>query len=1756
MSEQNDNQTEKIQEREPHEENTAVDTSPVAVERRRFFTRRNAAISFGLVSLLAVLLLLTTVVVYRYGYLDSYVKKQFVAKMADIGVVFDADVFRLQVMPLQLELKNATFNDKLTGEKLFRVGEGKLGLKVADLYAWQLSRDISIDTTDLNDVEAWVKFDENGKSNFSNLNLVEDQTGTRVNFTYSSVKFAIKNGLIHFGDAQHKINADAKNVLFFLEPENPLVPDDQKRYKFDFTSTDSNFIYDENEVKPIDIRARGVADNKGAEIAEFNLTSPIGKASLNGTLTDWESLKYDLNVDSTVDLTQTSTIFPLGTPIRGVGNFSGRVTGEGENYRVEGNIQSDALAASNIRLKGLKVDATVAGENSMYEANGKAVAEMLTFEDFKIDFPQMVGNIRGTGTDFKWFGELQAAAAKSPLGTIAGLYITDAVGEYKDSQLNAKLGNVRAGTFSSTDANAQTLQARNVQISSGDNGTNVTVPNLRAGVITSGGAKIRGVDAGNLKLTKRGDQTDVNAGSLRASSVETADATLRGVNAGNLKLRNHGSRTDVSAGNLRAQSLDAKGARVRNLNAKDINVQSQNGATNIQAANVQADGVNASGANVGALTASGVEIRDNGGATEVYSDNLRVAKVETDAAVLGSVNVAGVRMTIRQGRIEARANGEVNAGNVALIKSAVPEGGNLQAVKLYKPVFILEPSGHYRASADMSLGGGVLGSIRLGAARARVVAENNQVALNNLTADVMDGRINGDAVIALNNRNRSRVDAAFSNLDLSKLLALQGGRVVPIEGKTTGNVNLTFAGTNFKTATGTLTADFAANAGTSERGLVPLNGRLGLRANNGLFNVDYANLNTEKSAIDATGQFDLSGNNSNLNLALKSSDASEIERIIRVLNLSPELEAQLDSYQAEFAGNFNFTGNLTGNLSEPTVSGRASIDSLILRGRNLGSVATNLFVSPVGIELRDGVLQEPDGGNLAFNVNVPNVGTNNISVQAKLNNINTGNLVATLPFDFLPAQIKDFQAQTSGTINVSGIPNALQGEANISSGKGTINGQPFDGFDAKATFAGTLVNLQNFEARFGDGFLRASGTYTTDTTAFNFDVSGKDIALARVRPFLPSGTDLSGFNGTIDLQAKATGIADDSRSYNVNFNGVGRNVVVNDNALGEVTFAGKTENQQLNANLTANFQGQPQSIVASVNFADPNLPFRAETTFNNTQLAPFIALVRPTDEVSITGQATGKVFLQGNLSVLGADGKRTFSTDNLVGAAEFGQFALQIGETPLVATEPIAVRFTSKEVIVENAKFSGSGTNIVVSGTKALTDDGINNLFVDGRVNLSVFNALSKNTFAAGFANVSVRLTGVNATARLNGTADLQNAAVSTFIGAERLSIDRVRGRILFTSNQAQIDELTGFLGGGKITAEGGATLKGLELQGFRFNVNGNNFTAPLPPDFITTGNAQIEFSGNRIEGVMNSLIRGTIAAKRTIYTKDIDIADFVNGRREGSLTESSSASGASSSSFFGIPNLDIRIEGRDALVVRNNLADLTASAALRVTGDTEYPQISGRITANSGTIIFRKDRYEVQRGVLEFPPNTTIEPFINLQASTEIQGYQIIVNLIGELNNTETLNATVRSSPALPQADVISLITTGNLANTDTGIPTLAQSGINTAAEILTDTFINNPLGRATDKLFGLNKFAIDPIISGQRLNPSARLTVGRQINKNLLITYSTNLSADQNQVLALEYRVSNRLSFVAQYEQRSLSNVTRNNNNFNFEIRLRKRF
>jgi len=288
---------------------------------------------------------------------------------------------------------------------------------------------------------------------------------------------------------------------------------------------------------------------------------------------------------------------------------------------------------------------------------------------------------------------------------------------------------------------------------------------------------------------------------------------------------------------------------------------------------------------------------------------------------------------------------------------------------------------------------------------------------------------------------------------------------------------------------------------------------------------------------------------------------------------------------------------------------------------------------------------------------------------------------------------------------------------------------------------------------------------------------------------------------------------------------------------------------------------------------------------------------------------------------------------------------------------------------------------------------------------------------------------------------------------------------------------------------------------------------------------------------------------RRAEYTQDIELADLINFRRQESIEEGPEIELARSALFS-----DLRVEGRNALVVRNNLADLVGSVSLQLNGPVTDPVISGRITATSGTLNFRNDRYEITRALMDLPSSRNADPLINIQGESQIRGYRVIVSFTGPLSQPQ---AVVRSEPALPQEDVVSLITTGQLASGDTSSSVLSQSGLGTATSLLTDALINAPAQRATSKLFGLTRFEINPVIGGRSgSTPAARLTVGKRISKELTVTYSTNVTSDPNQILAFEYRVSDRLSFTARYEQASTQSLSARNNNFSFEIRFRKRF
>jgi translocation and assembly module TamB len=1605
--------------------------SASARRRRRFLNRRNAIITAIGLGTGLIALILVGLLAYRLGFVDSYVAGQIKNTLATYGVRAEIKNFHTSLSPQTVEMLGVELYDAKTGEKLGKIDRMVATVRIEDLYALNLRRNINLKDLQVEGLDLWVNFDAEGKSNFRNLHIPPPEPNQRILFAYSTAHIELKNAHVHYGDKLHSFSGEANNIQATIQPDDLNAPAASWMNAVTLTASNSTFSYDGRPVNNIDIQVRGRVNQTRAEIQELVLRSPVAEARLQGVMDDWRALRYHLNVTSTVDLTQLSDVLQSGTTLRGAGNFAGTITGEGDRYQIEGNIKSDALAADGVRLQGLNLNAKGSGQGRSYDINGRAVAELLTAGDFQLNSVQLTGRVMGTGSDFRWIGELRAAAEKSFGTTITGLILRDARAEYRDGILTA------------------------------------SAPQFTGSSLTTSAAKIRdGIQATDLRVKSDNGVTTATVASAKAGKIEAANTTVNGVSAKTIDIKSNGS--------------------VTNVTVKEVQV--------------------------GAASAFGAQT--------------------------GSINIAGVRLAIHNGRIQGSTN-DINAGAVKLAN------GNVENVKLARPVFTVEPSGRYRASADLSLGGGVLGEMKLGPAHAAVVATSDQIQLNNFVAEALDGHANGNATISLKKGGASRVNATFENFDLPAAITAFSGRVLPITSKATGKADLAFTGTDLTTATGSVNAQLNGEPRPGSD-LAPLSGDLALTADHGLFRIQTANLQTTATKLNASGQFSVEQPTSDLRVEVTSSDAAELQRLLISSGALPGIEEQFRLYGLDLGGRLAFNGTLNGALKDPMVSGHAELGSLIVNGRDLGSVAANIASTATETRVNEGRLVQAGGGGAQFTLVIPRVGEDNISIDATLDRMNAGNLIVALPLK--PAtrqQLADTQGDISGIVKISGIPKAMSGSADVRFGQGRLGGEPLQSLTAHATFSGSTINLDKADANFNAGHIIASGKFDTATEAFAVTASGDRVQLDWLEAFAnrPNFPKLA---GTAVLKVEAKGTFRDVSSYQVNFDGESNDVTIDGHAAGDLKLVGRTENKQLNVTFTTTglFGAQPQIVTARVDLSNEKLPATVESTITGADLTQIFKILLPESDVVVSGRATGTLKLSGNLIYENDQGEESLSLRGLTGTANFSELSVKVEDITLSAAGPLVVDFAPNEVNFHEARFTGQGTNVTLGGAIATAPGGHNTLAVNGQINLRILSGVSPDVFSSGFAVLAINVGGTYENQRVTGRASVNNASISVLMGDQRIQLANLAGVILFNARQAQIEKLEGTLGGGKVTATGGAQLSGFSISQFLFNIHGEKVTLSYPQDFRSTVDTDLELRGNQ----QIQFIRGNVQVHRTEYTKEIQLERLINQRPQTSIEEGGEFQFAQTAVFD-----KLRVEGRNALVMRNNLGDLVASVSLELNGPVKDPIIEGRITATRGTLNFRNNPYEITRGLIYFPARLGADPVLNIEGQAVIRGYRVTALLEGPLSHPTT---TVSSEPALPQADVVSLILTGTLSSTDTSTSVLAQSGLGTAASLLTDALINTPVSKATNKLFGLSRLEITPVIAGTSSTPTARLTVARRISKDLVVTYSTNIASDPNQVLAVEYRLSNRLSFVAEYEQGSTRNLSTRNNNYSFEIRFRKRF
>ena len=293
-------------------------------------------------------------------------------------------------------------------------------------------------------------------------------------------------------------------------------------------------------------------------------------------------------------------------------------------------------------------------------------------------------------------------------------------------------------------------------------------------------------------------------------------------------------------------------------------------------------------------------------------------------------------------------------------------------------------------------------------------------------------------------------------------------------------------------------------------------------------------------------------------------------------------------------------------------------------------------------------------------------------------------------------------------------------------------------------------------------------------------------------------------------------------------------------------------------------------------------------------------------------------------------------------------------------------------------------------------------------------------------------------------------------------------------------------------------------------------------------------------------VIGGLINVQSAVWTRRLDAPGSIFDL--AARTAASAEAPPSSDIASPVPiRFDLQIKAPSAFRMDTNLIRLTASADVNLRGTYDKPVLLGRAEVDRGEMNFEGRRYRVTRGTIDFSNPTKIEPFIDVEAETNVrvpgQTYRVIVSVTG--TPARLAQPSLESDPPLPQGEVVALL----LSDVQAGSPLRGpapelvrlQDPNRTETDILrtrATQALSNPIAnevqRVAQQTFGVDTFQVSPSFTDpnsltSRLNPTARVTIGKRISDRAYLTFSRSLNTTYNdQIVLLEVDENDRVSWI----------------------------
>jgi translocation and assembly module TamB len=706
--------------------------------------------------------------------------------------------------------------------------------------------------------------------------------------------------------------------------------------------------------------------------------------------------------------------------------------------------------------------------------------------------------------------------------------------------------------------------------------------------------------------------------------------------------------------------------------------------------------------------------------------------------------------------------------------------------------------------------------------------------------------------------------------------------------------------------------------------------------------------------------------------------------------------------------------------------------------------------------------------------------------------------------------------------HATGTLRNLSGGGHLSLTNGVAYGEPYESAVAELTVSGQDISASNVVLKVHGMQIAGNGGYDWGSEHLHGHVEGHDILLSKFETVRRVQTDL---DGVVSVVADANGtMTQPGLKANVKLT----KATYQGQGIGEATVEAHSDGSTVYFNANSTIVGAKVDSTGQVGLTG-DYPMQAKVTLAGLDIGKPIAMFGSAN-VKAQSMIDGTATVSGPLKTPKAlSGEAEFSQVDV----HFNQPDAKVQGIELKESGPFRISLRNGVATLEQVHITGTDTDIQLSGTAQLlgvTDPKGGKLDVKavGSVSMTLLRTLDPDLITTGKVEFTVSAGGRVTNPELTGRVQFDKVNIA--MDGVPNGLSNMNGTLVFSGDRLQVESLTATTGGGTLKIGGSIRFRNgvyadLTATGDVVRVRLYGLSA--------TANANLRLQGSG----ESSTLSGTILITRFGISQAVDFAAF------------GSPGGVSAPPDPNSPankiRLDVHVTSAPQLDFQNSYAKLAGTVDLTIRGTAAVPSLLGRIEINEGSATFAGQKYQLQRGEIYFTNPVRIDPIIDLDATAQVENYDITVGLHGTATN---LKPTYRSEPPLSESDVFALLALGRTQEeAQLYQERQVQQGTDPTTSALLGGALNATVSNRVEKLFGVGSVKIDPAFVGTLGNSSARITVQQQLSRQVTATFATNVNTSAQQLIQVQYDLNHDNSIVVTRDESGV---------FSIVYKLRKRY